>query len=79
MTVEQVIKATQDLLKNISIPVELIEQIGMPLCGAVNNLQLCLNAFEKDRNAQSAPHEETAEEPEEEPVFADEIGGEENG
>lgn len=79
MTVEQVIKETQELLRNINIPVGLIEQIGFPINGAINNLQLCLDAFEEQKNGQGQVAEAPEEEEEEEPVFADEIGGEENG
>ena len=78
MTVEQVIKETQVLLRNINIPVGLIEQIGFPINGAINNLQLCLDAFEEQKKGQEQEQTELAEKAEEIPVCLEEIGGEEN-
>ena len=73
MTVEQVIKKTQELLRNINIPVGLIEQIGFPINGAINNLQLCLDAFEEQKKGQKQEQTEPTEEAEKKPVCLEEI------
>ena len=50
MTVEQVVRETQELLKNINVPAGLTEQIAIPISGAIANLQLCLDAFSEQKN-----------------------------
>ena len=72
MTVEQVIMETQYMLRKINVPVELIDQIGEPIKGAVNNLQECLNAFERQKQ------EKKQEQEDEKIVSIEEIGGKEN-
>ncbi len=79
MTVEQVIMETIKLLMEINVPAGLKEQIADPIWGAIGNLKLCMNAFDKQRETEAKQQEAPAEEAEEEPVFAMEVGGEENG
>ena len=55
MTVEQALIETVELLKNINVPVALIEQIGFPINGAISNIQLCLDAFEQERRNKAEP------------------------
>lgn len=55
MTVEQALIETVELLKNINVPVALIEQIGFPINGAISNIQLCLDAFEQERRNKADP------------------------
>lgn len=46
MTVEQVLRLTVDQLRAISIPAELIDSIGIPVCRAIGNLKECIRAME---------------------------------
>lgn len=45
MTVDQVLEITMNMLKEIQIPASLVEQIGIPVCRAINNIQECLTAI----------------------------------
>ena len=75
MTVEEVLRETQKVLREINVPVGLIDQIAAPINGAINNLQLCLDAFEKQKQDEQ---QQAAQAEEEAPVSIEEIGGEEN-
>ena len=54
VTIEEVLKATADILKGIQIPVEMSEQIGVPVLRAIRNLNVCVDAIE----ASNKPEEE---------------------
>jgi hypothetical protein len=47
MTPEEVIEVTMNILNGISVPVQLHEQIAVPIAGCVGNLQLVLDAGAK--------------------------------
>jgi len=51
ITVEQAIEMTAELLEKISIPMKHINDIGMPVAEAINNLRQCLTAIENARQA----------------------------
>lgn len=63
ITVEQALEMTMKQLGAISIPVGLIEQIGIPINKAIHNIGACLEAMQK--NAQEAKQEEPEETTEE--------------
>lgn len=50
MTVREVISVTMKLLGEIQVPVAFIRQIGIPINDAINNLQMCINAYEEADN-----------------------------
>lgn len=58
-TIEEVLELTVKQLYAISVPVELIEQIGMPISMAIGNLKNCLEAM--NRQKEQAEHSEQAE------------------
>ena len=74
VTVRDVIEGTINLLGSIAVPRNLNGQIGIPIDQAINNLQECINAF--DRADEAARQAKAQEEPEEEPEGeVIEIGG----
>ena len=48
-TVEEVLEMTVRKLYAISVPVELIEPVGMPISMAIGNLKSCLEAMNKGK------------------------------
>ncbi len=56
MDVKQVLAITMNVLRGIQIPVELAQQVGMPVLGAMGNIRLCLEALDNSecgiRNAE---------------------------
>lgn len=48
-TIEEVLKATAQMLNSLSIPVSFIESLGVPIAKAVNNLEQCIIAINMDR------------------------------
>ena len=55
--IKDVLEMTGIMLKSIRVPVELVEDIGVPLSRAVANLQACVDAL-----SQGSTAEETAAE-----------------
>ena len=53
MTIEEVIKATAEILGGINIPVALTEQVAMPVNIARNNLLRCMKAIELDEKKEA--------------------------
>ena len=66
MTIEQVLKATADMLGNVNVPAGLIRTIGEPIAAAIENLTACLNAIEADRAAKAEEAKEESEDGERE-------------
>lgn len=58
MTLEDVIRITANNLRQIQIPVELSESIGIPILRSIGNLQMCLDAMEKKEEKQEEPADE---------------------
>lgn len=46
-TLREVVMITADLLRGIQVPVELSEQIGMPILGAIRNLKIVSQQMEE--------------------------------
>lgn len=51
MTAEEVVKITINGLSRIQVPAALIQQIGIPIANAINNLNLCMECWERERAA----------------------------
>ena len=65
-TVKEVIEMTIRSLYGIRVPVEQIEEIGMPISMAIGNLKSCLEAMaEQEKNTQKAGEAEKQEEQDE--------------
>lgn len=60
-TVYDVVKGTIELLSNISVPAYLTDQVSAPICQAINNLNVCLKAWELE--AQQETNQEVQETP----------------
>lgn len=51
VTVEDVLADVRRILGDIDVPVQKLEQIGMPISKAINGIDLCLEAFQREREA----------------------------
>jgi hypothetical protein len=60
ITVEEVLQMSINDLRSISVPIDLIQSIGMPVSRVIHNLGLCLAAFSKPEK----PAEQQTDEPE---------------
>ena len=47
MTVKEVLDETKKMMGNIAVPMNLIEQIGVPLARCINNITQCIDAMDK--------------------------------
>lgn len=47
MTVRDVLVMTVEQLRVITVPVELVESIGIPVATAVGNLRMCIDGIDK--------------------------------
>lgn len=62
MRVRDVLEVTNRMLERVQVPVGMINQVGIPIRDAVHNIQMCIDAIDRDEAEQ-------AEEPEiEEPA-----------
>ena len=61
MTGTEVLEVTVQILKRINVPVELIEQIGVPIHRAISNLNVVLRAMEQQGNQGKEPEAEKPE------------------
>jgi len=59
-TIKQVLQMTYDLLA-ISVPVDLCDQIGMPVAQARANIAACIRSIEQNEEKQAEDGEEVAE------------------
>ena len=60
MTIPEALEATIQLLGEIQVPMNLFEQIGGPINGAIGNLRACVYAMRKaelERKAEQAKEE----------------------
>lgn len=48
MTVRQVVEATIEILKSINITMDMYDRIGTPVMHSIQNLQLCVNAWNQE-------------------------------
>lgn len=49
MTIEEVLEITIRNLKGIQIPVEMSESIGARVLGCIRNIQMCVDAIERQK------------------------------
>lgn len=47
ITIEQLLRITVQKLNSIAVPIGQMDTIGLPIRQAINNINVCLNAFEK--------------------------------
>lgn len=55
VTVKEILTDVCKLLGNIDVPASKIEQIGIPIARAINGIEMCLDAMEreeKEKNSQ---------------------------
>lgn len=45
MTLKEVLQETNRILEGVSVPVNLIRQVGVPIMSAMENLQKCIDAI----------------------------------
>lgn len=60
ITIEQLLRITAQQLNGIAVPIAQMDTIGLPIRQAINNLNICLNAFEKAE--QQKAQQETSDE-----------------
>ena len=65
INIDKALDVTIGILNGISVPISMMEQIGIPIIRAVNNLQQCIIAIQRDAKKQETPGKQ--EDPEEEP------------
>ena len=76
ISVEDVLKITSQSLRNIYIPVELSESVGITVSNAIRNLQACVEALENAQATEEEKLEVTGEPVEaEDPAEEDEDDG----
>lgn len=51
-TVKDILIDVNKMLSEISIPVSMIENIGIPVARAISGIQLCIDAFEQQKKEQ---------------------------
>lgn len=61
-TVEDIIQEAVNVLNGLTVPVSLVENIGMPIAFVCANLKACLDAFNAERAKAEATAAEKAEE-----------------
>lgn len=61
MDVLEVLGVTVDVLRGIQIPVELAEQVGRPVLGAIGNLRLCMNALSQQKTPPEGDESQAAD------------------
>ena len=61
MTIKQVLEITVSSLGNIAVPRALNQQIGLPIDQAIANLQLCIDALEKNETEAKNKEEQELE------------------
>lgn len=49
MTIDQVLKITVEMLEGLKVPVKLMNDIGIPVAGAIGNIRMCIEAYEASR------------------------------
>ena len=66
MTIEKVIRMVVQDLEAISIPMSMIETVGMPLGRSIRNLKVCISAIEqgKQQETEEVKEDERENDPE---------------
>jgi len=58
LTIEEVLKITIKGMKEIEIPVTMVEKIGIPVSRAIHNLEECVIAIERDSKEKAEENED---------------------
>jgi len=66
VTVEEVVRATIEILNDIRVPVGLVNEVGIPVARAVQNLNRCIEAWEREEAEQARKRAEGQENADEE-------------
>jgi len=48
-TIDEVLLEAVNVLNNLTVPVALVESVGIPIAKVKNNLMLCVNALAEER------------------------------
>lgn len=56
-TVPEVLEKTVEILKDISIPISLAEQVGRPVLACIGNLNACIETFTRNAQQPQQPEE----------------------
>lgn len=62
VTIKDVLIDVNAVLNGINIPASLIESIGIPVARAINGIQVCIDAINKNEQEQAATEAASAEE-----------------
>jgi len=65
-TVRDVLEVTMRQLNRVMVPVEMINQVGIPIRDAVHNMQMCVEAIDREAAKQAEEPVIVGEEPAEE-------------
>ena len=57
ITAREALQATVEILSDINIPVLLIEQVGIPIAQAIQNLRAIINATDDPEEPEEKPKE----------------------
>lgn len=63
MTLEEVLKMVVNNLSGINVPVALMKQIATPITQAIENINACLDAMNRDAHMQEESQEPESPEP----------------
>jgi len=53
-TIDEVLLEAVNVLNNLTVPVALVESVGIPIAKVKNNLMLCVNALAEERKKAEA-------------------------
>lgn len=53
-TIDEVLLEAVNVLNNLTVPVALVESVGIPIAKVKNNLMLCINALAEERKKAEA-------------------------
>lgn len=60
-TVKDILIDVNKLLNGINIPVAMVESIGIPVARAISGIQLCIDAFDRQEQAEQEKQEPVLE------------------
>jgi len=61
-TIDEVLLEAVNVLNNLTVPIAMVESIGVPIAKVKNNLVLCVNAIVEDRKKADPASEQGGEE-----------------
>ena len=56
-TVKEVLIDVSDVLNKINIPISLVESIGIPVARAINGIKICIDAMDRQEQAEKEADE----------------------